>query len=222
MSSLSSPTQYYYSSPQVIQAALPQVGAPADDTTTVIASDPVLGSDQFDPNSMTPEALLTYLSTRLGSLDGQMDQIFTRERASEKVRSELRQIQELLTTLPTDANEQKGLPLDLEAFKAKLEPHLANIAAENPDLADSIRTNLESDAQILSGGNGGDDSYSTRELDATSTYLSTVSKDLESGSQMEMIQLQSLMGARQTAIQLSTNLVSALNESQKSVVSNIR
>jgi len=36
-----------------------------------------------------------------------------------------------------------------------------------------------------------------------------------------MIRLQSIMSARQTAIQLATNLMSALGESTKSIVSNI-
>jgi hypothetical protein len=39
---------------------------------------------------------------------------------------------------------------------------------------------------------------------------------------MDMIRLQSHMSARQTAIQLSTNLLASMNDSTKAVVSNIR
>ena len=37
-----------------------------------------------------------------------------------------------------------------------------------------------------------------------------------------MIQLQSLMSKRQTAVQLLTNMLKALNDSQKNVINNMR
>jgi hypothetical protein len=67
----------------------------------------------------------------------------------------------------------------------------------------------------------GDDTCSAAEMDVTMKYLDVVVKDSDSGSQLDMIHLQSIMSARQTAIQLSTNLVAALAESTKAIVSNI-
>jgi hypothetical protein len=58
-------------------------------------------------------------------------------------------------------------------------------------------------------------------MEATMKYLEGVTKDIESSAQLDMIRLQSIMSARQTAIQLSTNLVAALGESTKAIVSNI-
>jgi hypothetical protein len=55
----------------------------------------------------------------------------------------------------------------------------------------------------------------------TMQYLDGVGKDIDSSAQMDMIRLQSIMSARQTAIQLSTNLIASLSESTKSIVSNI-
>ena len=66
------------------------------------------------------------------------------------------------------------------------------------------------------------DDCTTARVDSTKEYLDATCKDIESSAQMDMINLQSLMGARQTAIQLSTNLVAALAESMKAVVTNIR
>ena len=77
------------------------------DTSNPVASSSLFGSANFDPNAMTPESLLFYLSSRLGGIDKQMNDVFSREQMGEHVRSELHQIQEMLTSLksgekPTD------------------------------------------------------------------------------------------------------------------------
>jgi multimeric flavodoxin WrbA len=192
-------------------------------TTSALAGSATLGSANFDPRSMTSDALILYLSTRLGNVDTQMKSILDRENAAQKVRGELSAIQQLLTTLPekTDAQELIAMTPEVhERFMAEMNGHLDTIEVTDKDLADKLRAHLGSDGQILCGAS--DDLYNTAELDASKDYLGMVSKDIESGSQMDMINLQSLMGARQTAIQLATNLVNALSESQKSIVSNIR
>jgi hypothetical protein len=183
-----------------------------------VTSSSLLGSEHFDMDAMTPDSLIVYLNGRIGSVDDQMSDIFDRQKNSEKVRTELRAIQQDLTKVTPNNDEQKGLDLDSTVRDDILE-RIKNIEHTDPDLAADLRAHLISDGQILSNS---DLRYDTFELNGTKDYLNLVSKDLESGSQMDMIQLQSLMGARQTAIQLSTNLISALNESQKSVVGNIR
>jgi hypothetical protein len=60
--------------------------------------------------------------------------------------------------------------------------------------------------------------------DAVQSWSKTIqdaSADVSSESQMGMIQLQSLMSQRQTAIQLCTNLIQALGEQSKNVVGNV-
>ena len=54
----------------------------------------------------------------------------------------------------------------------------------------------------------------------TTTLKNTVGQ-LDSSAQLEMIQLQQVMSARQTAIQLCTNLVSALGKSSEAIAANI-
>ena len=184
----------------------------------IVSSSSILGSEDFDPEAMTPDALLVYLSTRLGSIDDQMDTILGRQRTSEKVRSEIGEIQKVLSSCATDPNEKQDLVMSEQA-KSQIETHIANIATQDPELASDLNKALHEDGQILSGF---DCRYSTDQLNHTKDYLNLVTKDIESGAQMDMIRLQSMMGARQTAIQLSTNLVSALSESQKAIVSNIR
>ncbi|MCA9630808.1 MAG: hypothetical protein KC766_24230, partial [Myxococcales bacterium] len=61
-----------------------------------------------------------------------------------------------------------------------------------------------------------------REVQATSTYVNSLVKSLESSAQMEMIQLQSMSSARGTAIQMSTNLIASFSEGTKAIVGNLR
>jgi hypothetical protein len=189
-------------------------------TTQAVASSDIFGSANFNPNAMTPDTLLIYLGSRMGSLDNQMGEVFNRQKTSEKLRSELHAIQQELTTIDSkdDKHELVVGGLTQESIK-EIDAHIRNIEAIDPKLGADVRKTMFEDGQIASRG---DQNYYTYELDNSKEYLNMVAKDLESSAQMDMISLQSLMGARQTAIQLSTNLISALNESQKSVVGNIR
>ncbi len=211
-----------------------------------------LGSRHFDPEAMTPDALMFYLSTRMGSIDMQMDSIMRRERTAQQIRSELSAIQTQLAELAEVDDKQADLNFpDTKAFHKELSGHIYTIKMLDPDLGARIEEQLNSAGQIgttptptpkvtqtpsqdaaqdstfsktqeeQTNTTPDDATYKTAEVEATKQYLSLVAKDLESGSQMDMIQLQSLMGARQTAIQLATNLVAALNESAKAVVANI-
>jgi hypothetical protein len=215
MSSIASTT--FHVPAYLPSADAPSAGAEHRDPDEVVASSSVFGSAHFDPDAITPEGLLIYLSGRLGSLDGQMDDIFDRQQSSEKVRSELRDIQKLLTAFQQSPDEQKLLLADQQLID-EIGIHIDNIRLVDEQLAEELGVHLRGDGQILVG----DQQYTTMELNGSKEYLNMIGKDLEAGAQMDMIALQSLMSARQTAIQLSTNLVSALNESAKSVVANIR
>ena len=52
--------------------------------------------------------------------------------------------------------------------------------------------------------------------------LKTSGENLSKDSEMQMIQLQALVSQRQLAIQLTTQMMQAMNEGAKGVVSNIR
>lgn len=99
-----------------------------------------------------------------------------------------------------------------------LEDSIDAIRRIDPHLADNIEGTLAGDGFILAGH---DATYFSSEVNATKDYLTGLSKDVESSSQMNMIQLQSLMSARQTAVQLATNLISALAESSKAIAANL-
>ena len=172
------------------------------------------------------ECDLIYLQTRLGSLDDQISEIFTKQEATEALRSLLREMQE--TQEPLDA--EAGGTLDAGGVEtlAKINGLLDQAGEIDPDLAKKLAADIadSSDIYTLSSDgkaqltvNGGE--YEAKDVAAAGKAIENALKDLESSAQLEMIQLQSLMSARQTAIQLATNMASAIGEGMRMIASNI-
>jgi cell division protein FtsB len=61
-----------------------------------------------------------------------------------------------------------------------------------------------------------------KHLKAQEHRLDAIVKDLNGSAQMDMINLQSRMSNRQTAVQLSTNLIKALGDAQREIIQNIK
>lgn len=206
----------------------------------IVPSSTIATPTDFGAN-LSPDALMVYLSTRLNGLDDQIDAIFNTEQKQQKVQSALSKIQAelgrlddssdpntLLTMPAADGTTTSGSTTSppttspqvsgTSEIEKNINTQIAEIAQTDPNLAATIQSRLNEKGFILFVQDG---KYFSSEVKATKEYLQGLSKDIESGSQMNMIQLQSLMSARQTAIQLSTNLISALGESSKAIASNI-
>lgn len=189
-----------------------------------ILGSPLFGTADFYDGAVSPDALFVYLSTRLHSLDSQINHIFTRQKSSEQVRTALREIQQELLQLPTTDDPNK--PLDVPRYEdGTVMPIMENILARieglreiDPHLAETLLAKLSQKGGILYGG---DNQYTGLELTASKQMLDDMGKDIEATAQLDMIRLQSLMSARQTAIQLATNLTASCADSLKSIVANV-
>lgn len=197
-------------------------------TISPVASSGLLGGANFDPNALTPDSLMFYLSTRMGGLDGQIESIFEKQQHSEKVRSALNELQRLVNMLDEHtegANFPAAEPGELD-FAARLAQQLDLITELDPDLGTKVRADLLSDGQILGVAGDkndvGDAHYKGSEVASTTEYLKNVGSDLDNTAQMNMIHLQSLMSSRQTAVQLCTNLIASCADTQKAIVANYR
>lgn len=182
----------------------------------------------FDQESLTPEGMMLYLSTRMEEVDGQINALFDKQKASQEIRNALGEIQTELGRLDENAAHDQRLYMpgytgqgstDVEQ---KILVAIDKIAAIDPKLAETMRVEMGvyyDTSQILSRQDG---VYYSREVKATKGYIDTIVRELDATAQMDMIRLQSHMSARQTAIQLSTNLIASMTDSMKAVVSNIR
>jgi hypothetical protein len=169
------------------------------------------------PEGLTPEGLMIYLQTRLGGLDDQINGIFEKQKKIEAIRKELSAIQRELDRLKTDPNNPGAL-LEAPNFEEGIRNHLDEIRKIDPNLADSLEVELNTEGNALWVQDG---KYYSSEIEAGKKTLDGTMKQLEASAQLEMIALQSMMSSRQTAVQLSTNLISALGETSRAIAANI-
>jgi hypothetical protein len=169
------------------------------------------------PEGLSPEGLMIYLQTRLTSLDDQINRIFEKQRKIEAIRKELNAIQLELDKLKTDPNNP-GTLLDAPGFEAAIRNRLNAIREIDPNLADALEVELNQEGNALWVQDG---KYFSQEIEAGKKTIDNTIKQLEASAQLEMIALQSMMSSRQTAVQLSTNLISALGETTRSIAANV-
>jgi len=164
------------------------------------------------PSSLTADGLLIYLQSRLGYLDRRVNEIFGNQKRLQQVHDELMEIQKDLDNLD---EENGGTNSD---YQASINAHLDALETIDPDLAKKMRADLAMEGQVLHTSG---ETYSANDVKASSEYVSNTMKKLESNAQLEMIELQSLMSTRQTAIQLATNMVSSIGQGPQAIASNI-
>jgi hypothetical protein len=167
--------------------------------------------------AFTPDALMAYCQTRLGSIDQQAEESFDtqNENAQEAndigtVANDFKNYEGSDTTgaqsVSALENELGGLIQDLQ----KGDPNSAAL----PKLTDALKT-LTQDA--MSGSN----TVTSSQMGSIAQQISDAGTDLNSSSELQMIQLQSLMSQRSEAITLASNLVQSLGDEQDKVADNI-
>lgn len=174
--------------------------------------------------ALTPDALMLFCSTRLGDLDSKMYGMFDKQ---ERQRNESVSMQKLQQKLSELGSGHAGYDLVLDGGdKAE--------AADNDMLNafDATLFSLEKNSPEWNAVNsakqkwigtmrGQDMKINSQECLDLAKDVGDAIKGLNDSSQMDMIQLQSIMSQRQTAIQLTTNLVAALGETSKAIVGKI-
>ena len=197
---------------------MPQIN-PARPTTTA----PSL-LDSANPNALTAEGMMMYLSARLSSLDDQINGVFQKQKNIEGVRKALMKIQNELDKLDDDKGNKKLVGTKHEVgkddadYEKNIKAAIEEVKSYDPKLGAQLEKDLSEKGQIMFIADG---LHYTAEVGASREYVGNMMKQLESSAQLEMIGLQSTMSARQTAIQLSTNLISALNKGTDAIAANV-
>jgi hypothetical protein len=188
----------------------------------IVANSSVLSSGIASVDHLTPDGLMLYMETRLGGIDAQVEAAFDKQKKIEAIRKELMKIQTVTAGVVTE-----GGTLD-EAQIGDLRAAIARLIEIDDMLGRSLKKDLRNAGIYRATENDeGKEVYEwkkeyTAEMGAMlSEAVGSRLKQLESSASLEMIQLQSLMSARQTAISLCTNLVSALGKGEEAIVGNI-
>jgi hypothetical protein len=223
--------------------------------TTATPVSLISGAD-FHPESLTADALLAYVQTRLQTLDVQIDDIFQKQVNAQKVRAAVADIKASIGKLDErktgNAAEWKSTDnLNEVAIGDEIYKKLDEIAAIAPDVAQKLRTELESEnallnqlcrTQVFDNKSATEHeraldyelqqtdgtrllnsaSYSGLAVQGAKEIVDNVTSNLDATAQQDMIKLQSVTGTRGTTIGLITNLLAALAESYKAIVANTR
>jgi hypothetical protein len=142
-------------------------------------------------------------------------------------------VNDLITIFNEPANTAKGI--DGRAGANGVDPHTYQLKCDEAfDRAINAlppgpeRTQVEQQRDRFHAGfydrtgQGSDDNdvpyvYTQGECKAIVDSLTNVSKSMSSSAELDMMNLSSLMSQRQMAVQMCTNMISALGETQKSI-----
>jgi hypothetical protein len=199
----------------------------------------------YETACLTAESLFLFCQSRLGELDSQMKTMFA---AQEKANKDNATISSLITSLNCCAGDginmktQAGCDLIgavqhainevgpdtpagrkltalRDAITERMDPsHALTQAACNHTLWGKTGTDEEVIGQV--GGERGEDITATT-VQGWVTDAKGVASDISAGAELNMIQLQSVMSKRQTAIQLTTNLIQSLGDQANKIAANV-
>ena len=180
-------------------------------------SSQVMSMGIVSADHLTAEGLMIYLQTKLDGIDEQIQEAFEKQQLAEEVRGYLGEIQNQLASLDSEDGGDWQAEAVASAFQGLYDT--------DPKLADKLFSDLNAAGLVTPGAKG--DWDPPERLDGAQfrqfkEIVDNTLKQLDSSAQLEMLQLQSLMSARQTAVQLATNMVAAIGKTDESIVSNIR
>jgi hypothetical protein len=159
---------------------------------------------------LTPDAMLVYCQSRLTGINSQCREIMTRQDKNAKTQAALG---DLLSALYSHQDGYENADIH-QKMQGAYDRALDAVGRETP-LGQKLSNDRD---QWLRA----DDSIVNKEemsslINATKNHQSELNSDAE----IDMIRLQSLMSQRQTAIQLTTNIIQSLNDQANKIVANI-
>jgi hypothetical protein len=157
---------------------------------------------------LTPDAMLVYCQSRLTGINTQCRDIMTKQETNAKAQSALG---DLLAKLDLCQGGVDVDPTKLPIFQKAYQQAIDDVGGPTSPLGEK----LAKDRDTMFGS--GDKNAMSALLTAAKSHQAELNSDSEIG----MIHLQSLMSQRQTAIQLTTNIVQSLNDQANKIVANI-
>lgn len=181
--------------------------------------------------AITPDALLLYCQSKLNDLDNQMQAQFQKQK---QYRAGTAAVNDLISIFNEPANTAKGIDgrcignggVDPKTYEDRIDAAFARALDSLPPGPE--RTQIEEAQKKWKAGfhdrtgQGPDDGgwefvFTAGECKALADSLTNVSKSLSSSAELDMINLNSLMSQRQTAIQMCTGMVNSLGEGPKAI-----
>ncbi len=164
-----------------------------------------------DPNALTGDALLVYCRSQLNSYDSDINSFLNEQRLALARKKALGSIENTMKKF-TETLDATGQQECLTTW---------NAAINSLPQGDPMRVQMEKEfakfqAQTQTAGG-----FSKEQWAGYLGDVHSMIDDVSGSAEINMIQLQSIMSQRQTAVQLTTSMLAKFDEGVKSVVSNI-
>ena len=197
-------------------------------------------------SDLSPDALMAYCQSRLDSIDGQVTASFTEQQTNA---SAISQIDQVISDAQDVRRRRPEGPAVCKKLEATFGALINSLKSLRPGLPCAPALTTTYNSMVWSGDGGaavhplapgrsglhrrdattrptesgpkGDNVLSSSELQGYVQTLSDAAGNLNSNSELQMVQLQSLMSQRQTAISLTTNLVQSLGDQENKIADNI-
>ena len=180
--------------------------------------------NNFAPGTgLSDEALLAYCQSRIGGIDQQIDTQFSQQQAIQNATSAINDSASLFTQA---AAPKPGMTLgqldpcvdELKATYSQLDPNSQQAQEIQAQLTQLTALQAKFPTRTTKKTRPRSRSTPAR---ARPSSLQSISKDLGSEAEMQMMTLQSLVSQRQTAVQMCTNMLSSLGDTQKSIAEKV-
>jgi hypothetical protein len=164
---------------------------------------------------LSPDALMSYCSTRLRGIDDQVHAAFAKQQQTNADSSVLTQIN---ISVP-----DHDLDMTNDDDRSVVQGAIDQLAAARDHIQDpTAKQALDAEINELQGDLDGTGKVNIEDFkNATSGAVQKIQQDLNSGAELSMINLQSLMSQRQQAIQVCTNLVQSLGDQVNKIAENV-
>jgi hypothetical protein len=191
---------------------------------------------------LSPDALMSYCQARLDSIDGQVTSSFDAQQKNATATSQIDQVIAFMKqydgSVQTDPDVCKKLETQFQSL-------ITNLKKSDPGCPALPALTQAYNSLVWSGDGGGstdpdgphfidfdkyppdkttpqgDNKLGVDELQDYVQTLTDAAASLNSNSELGMVQLQSLMSQRQTAVTLTTNLVQSLGDQENKIADNI-
>jgi hypothetical protein len=176
---------------------------------------------------LSPDSLMFYCESRLRGIGEQISRTVVHQQKSNADISALNGLHETLNKYQNGVNAGEGTRQDKDgeiAFNEMSAAYDDAIRKVGPDTELGKKLIGDKQKMLCSDGSGvgpGDTKILDYEMKGMITNLETMVKDVNGNAELEMINLQSLMSQRQSAVQLTTNLVQSLGDQMNKITANI-
>ncbi len=160
------------------------------------------------------DSLLLYVQTRLRDLDGDLKKILGQQKSSIELRKLLGEARSAIEGAGTDGDGGQEL---VSSVTASLDEAIKLAEARGDTEMVSKLTDVR---KIVNNAN--DAIFNPDERKQVTEGLKNIEDKLRGNAELDMIEVQSLMGQRGTAVQLATSMLANMNDSLKAIVQNTR